>query len=149
MALERKTLLDQVEIRRDGALQVRLVKAIVDGEAIVSQQGFHRTVVEPGIDADAQLAALNASLLNWPEAEGGPFAAVDNAEWDCVRRASQSEHTPEVIIAFQEKAALAAANSSGLDIKVPEIRESVLAAARERIATLLQARDRLGPGRQA
>jgi hypothetical protein len=139
MALERKTLLDQVEIRRDGTLQVRLVKAIVDGEAIAAQE-FHRTVVEPGVDPEAQLAALNASLLNWPAEEGGPFAAIESGEWDCVRRASQSEHTPEVVIAYREKEALAIAASNGADIKDASTREAILQKGRERAADLLRER---------
>jgi hypothetical protein len=106
MALERKTLLDQVEIRRDGTLQVRLVKAIVDGETILARE-FHRTVLEPGAAADALLATLNAHLGQMGE------AAVADEEWDRIRRIAALEHTPEAVAAYREKTAALAAAREG------------------------------------
>lgn len=100
--IERKVILDQIEITRSGHVQVRMLKAVVDNGKIVASE-YHRTVVEPGADPDARLAAVNASLATmdtpWP-----PVAVV---EWQRVRQHCTVAHTPEVVAAH--KAALEAA----------------------------------------
>lgn len=94
--LEKRTIVDQVECTRSGILQIRMRLQILDGETIF-RNDYHRTVLEPGIDPDAQLAFLNTALLREGE------AAVTSDEWERVRRIVAVEHTPDVINAWQEK----------------------------------------------
>ena len=80
MALERKTYVDQIEIVRSGHVQVRMHKAIVDGDTVVSAE-YHRTVIEPGQDPDEQLRAVNAHLAIMTP----PWPAIPDSEWQRVR----------------------------------------------------------------
>ena len=59
--LEKKTIVDQLEITRTGAVQVRLGLLIVDDGREVDCK-WHRTVIEPGGLVDEQMAAVNAHL---------------------------------------------------------------------------------------
>jgi hypothetical protein len=102
MALERKTIIDQIEIRRDGTVHVRMAKVIVEGERIVASE-YHRTALEPGADVDTTLAAVNAHLVQLGEAE------IEAGEWARVRRVASLEHTKEIVDAH--RARLTAARS--------------------------------------
>lgn len=97
MSLERRTIIDQIEIQRDGIVQVRLAKQIVDGGEVLRSE-FHRVAMAPGADLGASVSLINANLEELRE------ATVADAEWDRVRRVIGREHTPEVIAAFEEKA---------------------------------------------
>jgi hypothetical protein len=97
MGLERRTIIDQIEIRRDGTVQVRLAKQVVDGEDVLRSE-YHRIGVEPGADLESYLPVVNAHLRALRE------AAVDEAEWDRVRRVVSLEHTPEAGAAYRGKA---------------------------------------------
>lgn len=63
----KRTVIDRIEILQDGTVQLRLAKQVVDGEKILMSEP-HRTVIEPGINADDQMAAVNAHLtaMGWP-----------------------------------------------------------------------------------
>ncbi len=100
MALEQKTLIDQIEILRDGTLRVRMNKTVVDGETVIAS-GYHRTVLTPGVDADVQLAAVNGHLA----ALGA--APVEDGEWDRLRRIAAVEHTPAAVASWRQKFAIA------------------------------------------
>ncbi len=93
MALERKTLVDQVEIRRDGTIQVRLLKAIVDGDTIVASE-YHRLSLEPGAQLEVAAKVVNDSLATMGA------AVVSAEEWARVARVVDVEHTAEVNLAF-------------------------------------------------
>ena len=59
--LSKKTELDQVEVRPDGTVQVRIVIRVFEDDKELSRSG-HRTAIPAGIDPAAQMAAVNAHL---------------------------------------------------------------------------------------
>lgn len=61
--MEKKTVIDQIEIRRDGTIGVRFLKLLVDTDGTESLLGYHRTTVEAGADVDTQMAEVNAHLV--------------------------------------------------------------------------------------
>lgn len=61
--LTRKTVVDEITIRRDGSTQIRLGLLILDGDKEIATE-WHRTTVEPGGDVDAQLAIVDTALRN-------------------------------------------------------------------------------------
>jgi hypothetical protein len=66
--LEKKTVLDRIEIDADGHVFMRLQKQIVeDGEVLFSE--FHRSVIAPGQTPEAQVASVNSHLvqMGFPE----------------------------------------------------------------------------------
>jgi hypothetical protein len=90
---EQRTIIDQIEIRRDGTVQLRLDKQLLrDGKVIGS--GWHRCAWGPGADFEASVAGVNAQLVSMGE------AVAEAGEWDRVRRVIAMEQTPEVVEAF-------------------------------------------------
>jgi hypothetical protein len=101
MNIERRTVLDQIEIKRDGTVQLRLAKQIVDGETVLTSE-YHRTTFEPGTHLDAAIPVIEAHLT-----ELGA-ALVSSDEWARVRRVVTMEHTLDVIAAVAAKREAAA-----------------------------------------
>lgn len=60
--MEKRTVIDQIEIRRDGTVGVRFLKLLVDDEGNEEMLGYHRTALETGSDVDLTMAAVNAHL---------------------------------------------------------------------------------------
>jgi len=59
--ITKQTVVDQLELTRAGTLQVRIgLLLIEDGKEIDCK--WHRTVITPGADVDAQMALVNANL---------------------------------------------------------------------------------------
>jgi hypothetical protein len=59
--MQTRTILDQIEIRDNGTVQIRLLKQIVkDGKVLHSEP--HRTSLEPHGDCEAQFAGVDAHL---------------------------------------------------------------------------------------
>lgn len=81
--LERKTVIDQIEICRDGAVRVRLVLLIMDGVQELNSR-YHRTVIEPSTDAVAQMQHVNDHLAQMGEAQLDD-AAVDDIIAYCAK----------------------------------------------------------------
>ena len=74
MALEKKVVVDLMEILENGTVQVRVKTAILeDGKEISSK--FHRHVVAPGADYSAEDAKVQAICA--------------------------ATHTPEVVVAYE------------------------------------------------
>jgi hypothetical protein len=94
--MQKQTVVDQIEVTRDGTVQVRMAKEIVDGENVLSRE-WHRTALPPGSDIDLQFAAVNEHLtggdLNW--------AAVSDADISKVRDVTEAVWTAEVVAAYQ------------------------------------------------
>lgn len=59
--LERKTVVDQIEIRRDGSVGVRLALLIVDGAKEVGKE-YHRVSFDGSADVAALFDDLNGAL---------------------------------------------------------------------------------------
>lgn len=94
MSIGTRTVIDQIEIRANGTLQIRLLKQIVNGDAVV-QSTYHRTAIEPGGDCDALLAAVGAHLA----ALGFPRLSPD--EWQRVKDHAAVAWTPDAIAAWR------------------------------------------------
>jgi hypothetical protein len=60
--VKRQTVVDQIEITRDGTIGVRCAKEIIDDDGTVLTSQWHRTVLPPGTDIDAQMALVNQHL---------------------------------------------------------------------------------------
>jgi hypothetical protein len=92
--IEKKTIIDQIEITRNGTVQIRLGLLILeDGQEIDSK--WHRTALPPGHDVTAQIAAVNAhlALMGKPavsETDAARITSVCTQAW-----------TPEVIAAYE------------------------------------------------
>ena len=94
--IEKKTILDQIEITRDGTIQVRLALLVLeDGEEISS--AWHRTSIPPGADPIKQMAAVNVHLQQMNKAPVASFSLLT----DIV----PVVHTKEVKAAYQKKQA--------------------------------------------
>lgn len=61
MTIERKTVVDQIEICRNGSINIRLGLLLVEDGAEIDCK-YHRTVLEPGTTAIDQFAVVNAHL---------------------------------------------------------------------------------------
>lgn len=76
--IEKKTILDQIEVTRPGDVQFRLALVLLeDGKEISSQ--WHRSVIPAeGGNADLQIAAVNAHLsaMGWPSIEASGRARI-------------------------------------------------------------------------
>lgn len=67
--MDKRTIVNQIEIQADGTVQVRFAKQIMDGEEIISNQ-WHRTMFDVSVNVDDQLTAMNTNLvdqLGYPE----------------------------------------------------------------------------------
>ena len=92
--IEKKTLVDQIEITRSGILQIRFGLLIVeDGKELATQ--WHRTTIAPGVDVDAQIAAVNVHLAQMAQA---PCPVEETAR---VKAIAQVVHTPDVVQKFK------------------------------------------------
>ena len=81
--VEKRTLVDQIEVTANGTIQVRMRKLIVEDGAVLSEQ-FHRTVIEPNCDCDEQLSAVNAHRTQMS------CATVASEDWQRVRDIAQA-----------------------------------------------------------
>jgi hypothetical protein len=107
-----RTIVDQVEIGRDGAVLVRLAKQIVDGDKLLAS-AWHRMSVNPGDDLDLQISYVCANLTHL----GAGVPKTD--EWARVRRVVATEHTPDVIAAFAKAQSAAVAALAPSTAAVP------------------------------
>jgi hypothetical protein len=121
--MEKRTILTNVEATPDGTLFARLEMQIVDAGRVVARTPV-RTPIEPGVAAEAHLAAVGAALTR----DHG-FPAPDAAAVDRVKRLMAVEHTPAVVSAFE---AFKAARNAADD-------------ARDRAAKAANARDPKAP----
>lgn len=67
--IERKTIVDQIEVVSDGSIRVRFAKLLVDGDQIIAEPKWHRmSPITPGTDVDAAFATVNDHLEQMGEA---------------------------------------------------------------------------------
>jgi hypothetical protein len=98
--MPRKAVINQREITENGTIQVRIAKQVVDADEVLTSS-WHRCAVVPGQNVDDMISAVDADLTN----QGyGPVV-----DWSGVRALIASEHTPEVIQAYQDAQAAAQA----------------------------------------
>lgn len=60
--MEKRTILDQIEISHDGTIGLRFAKQIIDDDGSVISSGWHRVPLPIGTDIEAQMAAVNEQL---------------------------------------------------------------------------------------
>jgi hypothetical protein len=100
MAIEKRTVVDQIEATRNGTVQVRFGLVLVENGAEIDCK-WHRTAIEPGGSVDAQIAAVNVDLAR------SKYPAITPSDIDRIKAIAQVAQTPSVISAF--KASVAAA----------------------------------------
>lgn len=109
MAITKRVVLDQIEIRPDGTLQIRLDKQVVEDGTVLSRE-YHRTAIPPGTKVEGppnkpgQLDFVDAHLaaMGWPALEAGARERI--------KRIVKVEHTREVVQAHREAMAVATAD---------------------------------------
>jgi hypothetical protein len=94
--IERKTILDQYEVTRDGVIQVRIGLLLIE-DGVETDCKWHRTVIPPGISVDAQMALVNDHL----KAMGKP--TLDDEQIARLVAVAAREHTTDVVKAFAAK----------------------------------------------
>lgn len=95
--IEKKTVIDQIEITRDHVLQIRLgLLLIEDGKEIDCK--WHRTAVPPGGDIDAQLALVDDHLASMNKAR------LDNSRIPELKAIAQLVHTKERVDEYRRRA---------------------------------------------
>ena len=98
--IEKKTFINQITMDRTGVVLVQFVKCVVEDGEVISQE-YHRTSIEPGVDPDEQLAAVDAHL---PAIKAAPV--TDEPTVSVLKRADikavcQAAHTPAVVAKFK------------------------------------------------
>ncbi len=96
--MQKRTVVDQIEIQRDGTINVRLAKEVVDETGEVLSVGWHRTSLPPGHDIDAQMAAINQNLVNELK-----FPAVELVCIERTKVAATAFWTPDVLAEYRKK----------------------------------------------
>lgn len=76
--LSRKSVVDQVEIQRSGAVSVRMALLICDGDMVISSR-THRTTIPAGESAAVQMAEVNTHLAG----EGEATISAEDIAWVC------------------------------------------------------------------
>jgi len=93
--IEKKTIVDQIEVARSGFIQIRFGLLLIDdGQEIDCK--WHRTSIEPGGDVDAQIAAVNAHLAQMGK------AAVDTDRIEGIKKIAATVHTSELVDQYRK-----------------------------------------------
>lgn len=58
----KKTIIDQIEILQSGFIHIRFALLVLDDDGSELARQWHRTVIEPGGDVDAQIGLVNSHL---------------------------------------------------------------------------------------
>jgi hypothetical protein len=95
---EQRTIVDQIEIRRDGSIGVRLALIVLKDSAEISST-WHRTSIEPGQDVDATMSAVNDDITTRPALMAAPLQDGIPTIRDVVALI----HTPALVAAFAAK----------------------------------------------
>lgn len=107
--MEKRSFVDQIEITRDGTIQIRIAKEIVDDDGTTISQTWHRTAVPPGGDIDQQMQAVNAHLQSMKQ---------EPVKTDCtdrVKAAANAMWTGKVVSEFAAKQAAAVPSNKSQD----------------------------------
>lgn len=91
--IEKKTVVNQIEIQPSGTVMLRLEKLLIEDGVVISSQ-YHRTSFEPGDDVDAQMRRVNAHLLQ--------MKAEPCTDYQGLKAHVAIAHTPERIAAFRK-----------------------------------------------
>lgn len=98
--IEKKTIIDQIEITRGGTIQIRFAKCFVEDGKIIGYE-WHRTTVDPGVDVDAQLAVVDIHL---PQIGAAPITdepALSAITKSQLKQVMAQIHTPELVAKYK------------------------------------------------
>jgi hypothetical protein len=98
MAIEKKTIIDQIEIARNGTVQVRFALQLLE-DGIEISSTWHRSAVAPGVDPQLMLDAVNADIQARPALRAAP---IDTDRVSLLEAVCQLAHTPEVVAKHQQ-----------------------------------------------
>jgi hypothetical protein len=96
MTLTKRTIIDQIEVPRNGRIQIRFALVIEEDGTILASENL-RTAVEPGDDLAAHMETVNAYL-----GENG-LAPIDEDDLPRLEAVKDVVHTPAVIKEHQER----------------------------------------------
>jgi len=108
--IEKKSIVDQIEITRDGSIQIRIALLLVE-DGVELDSKWHRTRVEPGASVEDQMAAVNQHLVSMGK------APVDTAALLPVKRVAALIQTPDVVQAYVEKMEIAASDEATISTR--------------------------------
>jgi hypothetical protein len=91
--IEKKTVIDQIEVTRSGHVQVRLAILVIEDGIEISSR-WHRVTVDPGGDVDAAIAAVNTDITTRDTLKASP---IDAGKIPLLKSICKVAHTPEVI----------------------------------------------------
>jgi hypothetical protein len=95
--IEKKTIIDQIEVTRDGIVQIRFALLVVeDGKEIASS--WHRTSVAPGQDLDQALVNVDRDITTRSTLRAAPIdehLGVGLGK-ELLRIVVRNVHTPEM-----------------------------------------------------
>lgn len=86
--MKKQVIVDQVTVKSDGVFEIRFKKQIVDTDGTILGAEYHRTICEPFVPIENQLAVVEQDLAR------GSWPAVDSAGHSMLVRLAASEHTP-------------------------------------------------------
>ena len=111
--ITQQTVLDKIEINSDGSIGIRLTLLVNNGDTQISK-AYHRTMINPGDDIDAQMQAVNDNLA----AMGDQPVSSDDIQQ--IKDHSGVKWTPAVLTAYQAKVSLAASKlqAPGIEKKI-------------------------------
>ncbi len=92
--IQKQTLLDKIEIERNGVIQVRLAFLLLDDGAEISKQ-YHRVPIPPGASPENVLGIVNRHLSQMKKE---PVSVDDIAG---IAAHVKLVHTPKVVAAYK------------------------------------------------
>lgn len=101
MTLTKHTVIDQIEIKRDGFIQIRFNLLIEEDGTVLSSTNL-RTALEPGGDLAAQMQTVNDYLAR------EKLALIDEGDMPLIQNVKAVVQTPDVVKKYQDRAEAAA-----------------------------------------
>lgn len=103
MAIEKRTVIDQIEITQGDVIQIRFALQLVE-DGVVINSSWHRTTVPPGVDPQMMIDAVNADITNRPSLRA---AAIQAKRIPLLKSICSLVHTPDVVVAHRAREAAA------------------------------------------
>jgi hypothetical protein len=104
--IEKKTIVDQIEISRSGHIHIRFGLLLIE-DGVELDCKWHRTVIEPGSDIDAQIAAVNSHLQIM-----GKATIDDSTQISRLKSVAALFHTSDVVAEHKARIAEQVAKDS-------------------------------------
>lgn len=93
--LEKKTIIDQIEVTRNGTIGIRLaLQVLEDGEEL--SKTWHRVSIEPGMDVDDVLSLVDADITARPTLKAKPIERTDG-KLNVLKSIVSLVHTPDFV----------------------------------------------------